>query len=371
LFEDRNLAEGRFGIGVVGNATGSTTFQLGLPTGTTGGTNGVIIQAPPGTGPFLIASNAQLQFVLLYGCTFRGFTDRVEFSFNATNAPNHEIFNCLFSGCAEIEVGRIQFKNNRIVGGAPAITTEAFVLFPPVDTNFEDLQFQAGLLGNGIRFDTAGTFELRDIFFSGFSASLVGATFHTITGVDAGTEVITTDAVHGFATEEPVVLNDLGGADTVGLTENTIYYARALSTTTLSFHTTAANAASDTARVDLSDGSTGQTQSLYSANAAIINDSGGLVTINVVQLTLDTMKDNTEVRVYAQGTTTPELAGIENATAGTTDDRNFAFSLASGLAVDIRIFAIAYEPADILNIKMAESTIPIQQRFDRTYTNPD
>ncbi|HUV38766.1 MAG TPA: hypothetical protein VMY39_04090, partial [Planctomycetota bacterium] len=184
----------------------------------------------------------------------------------------------------------------------------------------------------------------------------------------------------------------LGGADTVGLTENTIYYARALSTTTLSFHTTAANAASDTARVDLSDGSTGQTQSLYSANAAIINDSGGLVTINVVrgdtpsvrnngasttavnnlvQLTLDTMKDNTEVRVYAQGTTTPELAGIENATAGTTDDRNFAFSLASGLAVDIRIFAIAYEPADILNIKMAESTIPIQQRFDRTYTNPD
>jgi hypothetical protein len=40
--------------------------------------------------------------------------------------------------------------------------------------------------------------------------------------------------------------------------------------------------------------------------------------------------------------------------------------------VDIRIFAVAYEPADILvfTIPTSATSIPIQQRFDRTYLNP-
>lgn len=142
---------------------------------------------------------------------------------------------------------------------------------------------------------------------------------------------------------------------------------------------------------------TGNTFSGYGANdtndAAIYNNSGGAVTINVaggvasptvrngtgasttvnnnVTTTLTGMKDNTEVRVYTAGTTT-ELAGIENATAGTADDRSFAFTLAAATNVDIRIHNVTYEPVAILSfsIPSTASSIPIQQRFDRNYENP-
>jgi hypothetical protein len=124
----------------------------------------------------------------------------------------------------------------------------------------------------------------------------------------------------------------------------------------------------------------------------IYNSSGGAVTINAsggsnptthrtpsgsttinnnIAVTLTGMKDNTEVRVYAQGTTT-ELAGIENATSGTQDNRSFTFSLAASTVVDIRIHSVAYEALAILSfaIPASDSSIPISQRFDRSYSNP-
>ena len=96
-----------------------------------------------------------------------------------------------------------------------------------------------------------------------------------------------------------------------------------------------------------------------SLDAMIFNDSGGLVTLNIagggdtpsvrnsagsttevnnnVSVTITGLKDNTEVRVYDSATSNPqtELAGVENATDGTTDDRSFTFSLSAGQSVDI------------------------------------
>lgn len=134
-----------------------------------------------------------------------------------------------------------------------------------------------------------------------------------------------------------------------------------------------------------SDGSTGN-------EAVYVNISTGSVTLNVtsggstpsirtagatvtvvaaVAVTLTGLRDNTEVRVYAAGTTT-ELAGTEAATAGTTDDRSFTFSLANGTEVDIQIFAVAYEPVRLegFTVPTADSSVPIEQRFDRNYANP-
>jgi len=392
-FEDRNLGTDKYFITIQGNATGSTTFRLGLLAGTTGGTDGCTITIPVGVGGTFTASDADLQFVLLYGSTFSGFSSGMFFSVDATNAPNHEIFACLFTANGQINPGLTQFKNNSIVGAVLVQNLDGAIVFPTADADIEDLSFQIGVEGHAIRQEDIGTFAHRDIFYAGYSASLVGATFDTETGVNGGTEVITTDAAHLFTTGEPVILNDDGGIETIGLTEGTTYYARALTGTTISLHTSAADAGTDTARVDLtaSGGGAGETQHLYSGNAAIVNDSGGLVTINVVrgdtpayrnvgasttvvnnnvQVSLTGMRENTEIRVYAAGTSTPELAGIENATVGTVDDRSFAFTLAAGLSVDIRIFAVAYEPADIVGFTMVETTIPIQQRFDRTYLNP-
>ena len=117
--------------------------------------------------------------------------------------------------------------------------------------------------------------------------------------------------------------------------------------------------------------------------AAIFNDSGGAVTINVFNgvaptvkngsgasttinvlttLTLTGLQPNSEVRVFDAGTTT-EVAGVEN--SGTSFTANI-----SATSVDIVVHNLSYE---YLKIEGADTsvnlTLPIQQRFDRNYEN--
>jgi len=91
-----------------------------------------------------------------------------------------------------------------------------------------------------------------------------------------------------------------------------------------------------------------------------------------VVITLTGMKDSTQVRVFEYGTTTPELAGIEDATAGTPDNRSFAFSLEAATVVDIRLHNVAYTSDDIeqYTIPALAASLPIVQKFDRNYENP-
>ena len=121
-----------------------------------------------------------------------------------------------------------------------------------------------------------------------------------------------------------------------------------------------------------------------SDTAAILNSSGGAVSVSVLNgevptirnknggttdatrqttLTLTGLQPNTEVRVLLAGTTT-ELAGVENSsttfTAGIDAD-----------SVDIVIHNLGYE---YIRIEGADTTgnltLPIQQRVDRNYANP-
>lgn len=117
--------------------------------------------------------------------------------------------------------------------------------------------------------------------------------------------------------------------------------------------------------------------------AAIFNDSGGAVTINVFDgvaptvkngtgatttinvlttLTLTGLQPNSEVRVFDASTIT-EVAGVEN--SGTSFTANIAAT-----SVDIVVHNLSYE---YLKIEGADTsvnlTLPIQQRFDRNYEN--
>ena len=121
-----------------------------------------------------------------------------------------------------------------------------------------------------------------------------------------------------------------------------------------------------------------------SNTAAIYNDSGGLVTINVFQgaaptvrnsigsttvvneltvLTLTGLQANSEIRVYAAGTTT-ELAGVEN--SGTSFTANIGAN-----SVDIVVHALGYIYQRIKGADTsANLTLPVQQQVDRNYKNP-
>jgi hypothetical protein len=96
--------------------------------------------------------------------------------------------------------------------------------------------------------------------------------------------------------------------------------------------------------------------------------------VNAVNVTLTGMQENTEVRVFDAATSNPqvELAGIENATAGTSGSREFTFSLSAGTNTDIVLINVQYENQRIndFTIPATATSIPIQQRFDRNYLNP-
>ena len=133
------------------------------------------------------------------------------------------------------------------------------------------------------------------------------------------------------------------------------------------------------------------------ADAAVFNDTGGAITITIVaggdspsvrngtgatttvvaavEVTLTGMKDNTEVRVYDQSNPPVELHGIENVTAGTVDDRSFAFSLSATTVVDIAVFNTEWilppnNRIENYTIPAADTSLPISQVFDRNFENP-
>jgi hypothetical protein len=90
-------------------------------------------------------------------------------------------------------------------------------------------------------------------------------------------------------------------------------------------------------------------------------DANGTVSPDSI-LTLTGLQPNSEVRVYQAGTTT-ELAGVED--SGTT----FTTTASVG-SVDIVIHNVSYEYQKIEAADTSSNlTLPIQQRFDRNYSN--
>lgn len=125
-----------------------------------------------------------------------------------------------------------------------------------------------------------------------------------------------------------------------------------------------------------------------SATAAIYNNSGGAVTMSVsdaiaptvrngtgattlveatTPVTVTELKDNSEVRVVS-GSPPVELAGIESASVGTEDNREFTFSLAPGLVVDIHIHNTSgwqFKKFDNYTIPGSSTDLPAGQIIDR------
>jgi hypothetical protein len=100
-------------------------------------------------------------------------------------------------------------------------------------------------------------------------------------------------------------------------------------------------------------------------NGAVVSTNTGpsITILNLASLTLTGLQGGSEVRVYAAGTTT-ELAGVEN--SGTT----FTDATISVNSVDIVIHNVAYEYQKIEAADTSSNlTLPIQQRFDRNYSN--
>lgn len=123
-------------------------------------------------------------------------------------------------------------------------------------------------------------------------------------------------------------------------------------------------------------------------DAAIYHDSGGHLTINVqggdsptvynvgtstsevnnpVILTLSGLVSGSEVRFYEAGTTT-ELDGVED--SGTTFDYPYTYAAETYVDIVIHHVDYVYLRIETLLLSATSGTIPIDQQFDRWYSNP-
>lgn len=133
--------------------------------------------------------------------------------------------------------------------------------------------------GHAIRLTTTGTFAFAGNTFTNYGPTK--RTFNTNTGVNGTTEVVTTDSNHGYANGAAVYYQKQGGTAAVGLTDGTLYYVRSIASNQLAFYSSAANAIADTSRINLTASGTSENHEINSTSAAIYNNSGGLVTLNI------------------------------------------------------------------------------------------
>ena len=329
---------------------------------------------------FRCTYDAWAQFILTTACVFTSDIFRACGLIDMTTNNGGSLQGCSLTG-QTTEPGEALVKTNTPV-------------------NIDDCSFAiaGNETGHAIEIDTAGTYAFDGNEFTGYWTSPDnenGAEFDTTSGVgvDATGEDITTTGSHGFSSGDEVWYNDNGGTDTIGLTDGARYYVNVISATNFSLHRSKHNALADTNRVPLNATGTGETHTFYSGKAAIVNTSGGLVTLNVgggavamsvrnvgvattvvnnnISVTFAGLKDNTEVRIYETGTATV-VDGIEDATAGTTDNRTFSFSAAAALGVDYVLHNFengvsVYKTIRVVNytIPSTDTTINVQQVLDR------
>jgi hypothetical protein len=84
-------------------------------------------------------------------------------------------------------------------------------------------------------------------------------------------------------------------------------------------------------------------------------------------LSIVDIKPNSEIRIYSSQTR-QELAGVENSTS--VFDYNYTWT-GTDVSVDIVIFNVQYQPVYFYNYMLTneDSSIPVQQIFDRNYLN--
>ena len=310
VFEDRGIGTTRYFLDLAANATDVGHFQLGLISGSAGGSDGCTLLAPSGVGASMDFSDADFDFVGLYASTINGFDGGVLLCDDATNGITHDVFACNFILCGTINPGRVDMKNCDVVNSA---ATSAMLLEDSDNT-----------LMSGITFQSDGTGHAIEITHTGAGPHTLTLKGHSYTGY-AGSDGSTGDEV--------------------------ILY----------------NPGTTSADITITISESGDTPTVMKAGGVT-----GIVTIvNNKTVTFTGMKDNSEVRVY-NASTGAEIAGIENATVGTVDDRSFAWTASGGLLVDYVIHnwlagVPVYETIRVndFTVPSVDTSVGIQQRLDR------
>lgn len=185
VFENRNIANGKYYFNVEGHATPVNLFILTSCTLTTAGPNVSVDM-----------SSANIDTLTLTACQFIALANTITFA--STGASGHSVTGCTFDGCGQIDAGAVTFTNNvvsnstatsgalvagggdmdgtTITGYEGTADTSALIYNETGDPDGEldNMNITKGTAStHAIEFGTSSptTMTLRGIDFSGFNAS--------------------------------------------------------------------------------------------------------------------------------------------------------------------------------------------------------
>lgn len=398
---------GTVGIGLTNNTEyfiiNSLTDSFQVATSRLNAFAGTAVNITPGVGFSTENHSFKLQPDTRPNLNFTGASGTASFNGNAYVKFNTFDLDSAanFTSCLFVESQSILLKDGNLDGCTitdPSVSEgESFINVTQFNelSGISNCSFATVGKGHAIELDsTAGSGTLSGNTFEGYRSDPSGRTagtgweFNNETEVDSSS--VTFSYPHGITSGESFYYEAQSNG-TIGLTDGNLYYLQSLDSTTVKVHETEYGAVNDANTITLTalPGGSGGTNSFYSSNAAFHNSTGGAVTLNItggtspgvrnsggstttvvnsVTVTLSGLKDSSEVRVYETGTTV-EVAGTENATDGTTDDRTFAFSDSPGDQIDIVVLALKYKWLKLVNVTVPtdNTTIPIQQIIDRNY----
>jgi len=198
-WEERGQASARYGVTLQSNGTGVGSFELGEISGSENGQNGGTLIMPASSGAPFDASDATLDFCQMYDTTLKNWTGAIDFSNDATNGLNHDVFDCAFDTCGTIDIGRVDFVNNTVINSA---ATSAMTILNTLNTLWSDTNFISDGTGHAIRFRPTGagpfTYTINDANVTGY-AVIDGST---------GNEVLLIDPV---TTSADITITKAGG----------------------------------------------------------------------------------------------------------------------------------------------------------------
>jgi len=305
------------------------------------------------------------------GCSFLNFNN-VDFTSAASMDGGRIEAQLLTQSSADIE---------NVTIATSSLTSIATLQDPTfgTTTDLHDVTFVQNGAGHGLEIDTATSYTFTNIFGLNVAAGY-GANTTDSAGIDvtasSGTVTITVsggDTPTYKTAGATVVINSDVTVTFATMKDNSevrIYEAIVEENTDISFTSIGTIssagsgfgdfAADDIVRVSGSDDND-DTYTVVTASAS---------TLTVVPETITTESAGATVKIKKTNQT--ELAGIENATSGTTDDRSFAASIASGTLVDYVIHnwnatEPFYQTIRIIEFTWPSSvqTININQLVDR------
>lgn len=161
LFESRGLATTRYGIYIVDNGVGTTTWILGSKVGTGStavGTNGCVFVCPSGVGAeFDASTDTDVTDVFIYGSTFSGFSRGFKMR------TSQEFISSVLSSSGAFEPNGATVVNSEVTSST-ATTAAMIVTSTTHMSNIVNSKFTNN--NRAIRITTAGTYTFDNLQFT-------------------------------------------------------------------------------------------------------------------------------------------------------------------------------------------------------------